>query len=169
MEVKINREIRQYTESVFFGLSARQFIFSVLAVCSALTMYFWLEPAVGTERVSWICILCAVPFAFLGFFRYHGLSAEQFISAWIRSEILGPRRLLFLPEAIYMEAMGRTLREHLKEVRNRREEAQHKDEERKEHVQGPEKSAGSYSGEEDMDGRDLFVRKRDLFEDMDIL
>ena len=30
MEVKINREIRNYTESMFFGLSMRQFIFSIL-------------------------------------------------------------------------------------------------------------------------------------------
>lgn len=28
MEIKINREIRDYTESIFFGLSARQFGFS---------------------------------------------------------------------------------------------------------------------------------------------
>ena len=31
MEVKINREIRNYTESMFFGLSLRQFIFSACA------------------------------------------------------------------------------------------------------------------------------------------
>ena len=31
MEVKINKEIRNYTESMFFGLSLRQFIFSLLA------------------------------------------------------------------------------------------------------------------------------------------
>lgn len=31
MEVKINREIRNYTEAMFFGLSLRQFIFSVCA------------------------------------------------------------------------------------------------------------------------------------------
>lgn len=31
MEVKINREIRNYTESMFFGLSMRQFVFSILA------------------------------------------------------------------------------------------------------------------------------------------
>ena len=29
MEVKINREIREYSESVYFGLSLRQFIFSM--------------------------------------------------------------------------------------------------------------------------------------------
>ena len=34
MEVRINREIRDYTESMFFGLSLRQFFFSVLPVRS---------------------------------------------------------------------------------------------------------------------------------------
>lgn len=32
MEVKINREIRNYTEAVFFGLSLRQIIFLRLLV-----------------------------------------------------------------------------------------------------------------------------------------
>ena len=31
LEVKINKEIRNYTESMFFGLSMRQFLFSALA------------------------------------------------------------------------------------------------------------------------------------------
>ena len=29
MEVKINKEIRDYTESMFFGLSLRQFVFCI--------------------------------------------------------------------------------------------------------------------------------------------
>lgn len=36
LEVKINREIRNYTESMFFGLSLRQLIFSALAVAVAV-------------------------------------------------------------------------------------------------------------------------------------
>ena len=31
MEIKINREIRDYKENIFFGLSLRQLIFSLLA------------------------------------------------------------------------------------------------------------------------------------------
>ena len=31
MEIKINREIREYTEAMYFGLSLRQFICAVLA------------------------------------------------------------------------------------------------------------------------------------------
>ena len=40
MEVKINREIRNYTESMFFGLSMRQFVFSLLAIGVAVALYF---------------------------------------------------------------------------------------------------------------------------------
>ena len=79
MEVKINREIRNYTESMFFGLSLRQFIFSVLACGVALGLYFLLKPHFGTETVSWVCILGAAPFAALGFVKYNGMTAEKFI------------------------------------------------------------------------------------------
>ena len=54
MEVKINREIRNYTEAMFFGLSMRQFIFSACACVVAVGLYFLLKPYVGTETVSWI-------------------------------------------------------------------------------------------------------------------
>ena len=95
MEVKINREIRQYTESMFFGLSMRQFFFSLAAAAVALILYFVLKPYLGTETVSWVCILGAAPFAAMGFVTYHGMTAEQFIWAWIRSELLEPKELHF--------------------------------------------------------------------------
>ena len=72
MEVKINKEIRNYTESMFFGLSMRQFIFSVLACGVAVALYFLLRPYFGTETLSWMCILGASPFAALGFIKYNG-------------------------------------------------------------------------------------------------
>ena len=79
MEVKINKEIRNYTESMFFGLSLRQFIFSVLACGVAVGLYFLLRPRFGTETLSWVCILGAFPFAAMGFIKYNGMTAEQFV------------------------------------------------------------------------------------------
>lgn len=95
MEVRINREIREYTESMFFGLTLRQFIFSVLACAIAVLIYFTFKPVLGLETVSWICIVSAAPFAAIGFLRYNGMTAEKFIAAWIRSEILLPEHLCF--------------------------------------------------------------------------
>ena len=66
MEVKINREIRDYTENLFFGLSMRQFFLSVLAVAVAILIYFKLQDSLGRETVSWVCILGAFPFAASG-------------------------------------------------------------------------------------------------------
>lgn len=105
MEVKINREIRNYTESMFFGLSMRQCVFTVLAAGVAILLYFVLKPYVGTETVSWMCILGAAPFAAMGFVTYHGMTAEQFVWAWLRSEVLEPKVLRFRPNNIYYEAL----------------------------------------------------------------
>lgn len=105
MEVKINKEIRGYTESVFFGLSLRQCIFSALAVGVAVAVFFALRDHFGIETVSWICVLACAPFGAMGFITYHGMTAEQFFWAWIKSEILMPKRLTFKNENIYFEAV----------------------------------------------------------------
>lgn len=116
MEVKINREIRNYTESVFFGLSLRQCVFSGLACVVAVAIYFLLEPYLGTETVSWMCILGAAPFAALGFLKYHGLNAEQFVWAWIKSEFLTPKKLVFRSTNTYLEIMKPSIEKKQKEV-----------------------------------------------------
>ncbi len=105
LEVKINREIRNYTESMFFGLSLRQYVFSALAILVAVGLYFLLKPHFGTETVSWMCILGAAPFAALGFITYHGMTAEQFLWAWLRSELLEPKELRFESSNLYYEAL----------------------------------------------------------------
>lgn len=105
MEVKINKEIREYTESIFFGLSLRQFIFSLCACGIAILLYFILKPYLGIETLSWVCILGAIPFAILGFLKYNGMTAEKFIIAWIKSEILTPRVLTFKPKNLYVEVL----------------------------------------------------------------
>ena len=120
MEVKINREIRDYTESIFFGLSIRQFIFSVCACVMAVILYFILKPYFGIETLSWICILVAVPFAVLGFVKYNGMTAEKFISAWIKSEILIPKKLTFKPINLYYEDLKKSKKEkRIKESKRR--------------------------------------------------
>ena len=105
MEIKINKEIRDYQEAVFMGLSLRQFLFSLLAIGVALGIYFGFRNVLGTEVVSWLCIVAAFPFAILGFVKYHGMTAEQFIKAYIESEFLMPKQLGSHPTNLYAELM----------------------------------------------------------------
>lgn len=124
MEIKINREIRDYHESMFMGLSLRQSIFSVLAIASAVGLYFWLQPVLGAEITSWVCVLGAAPFAVLGFVSYHGMPAEKFLWVWFRSEILEPKQLCCKPNNLYYELMQDTIAKYEKEVKNTHESDQ---------------------------------------------
>ena len=104
MEVKINKDIREFSESVFLGLSVRQLVFSALAIGVAVLLYFTLRSSLGTETVSWLCILGAAPFAAMGFVRYHGMSAERLLWTFFRSEVLEPKVLPFASKNACFEA-----------------------------------------------------------------
>lgn len=115
MEVKINREIRQYTESIFFGLSIRQFAFSICACGVAVMLYFLLNGKVHQEIVSWACIMGAIPFAALGFITYNGLPAEKIFYCWLKSNVLTPKRLVNKPTNYYYEILKPTYQKIEKE------------------------------------------------------
>lgn len=105
MEVKMNKEIMEYREAMFFGLDFRQMVCSLLAVLTAVGIYFGLRGVMGDEVTGWLCMAGAAPFAFCGFFRYHGMTAEQFMWAFIKSEFLYPKKLVYKPEDIYYQCL----------------------------------------------------------------
>ena len=105
IEVRINKEVRDYQESVFFGLSLRQLVFALLAVLVAVGVYFGLRGVVGTSEIGWICVLAAFPFALCGFFTYNGMTFEKFLLALIRSELLYPKKLVFKSDNLYAKAL----------------------------------------------------------------
>ena len=120
MEVKINKEIRDYTESVYFGLSLRQFIFSILACGMAVVLYFVFRPYFGIETLSWLCILGAAPFAAIGFIKYNGMNAEEFLLAYIKSEFLTPKELVFNPTNYYYEILKGRIGDEKKDENNKK-------------------------------------------------
>ena len=65
----------------------------------------------GLETLSWVCILGAAPFGLLGFVKYNGMNAEEFVIAWIKSEILMPRVLFFKPYNFYEELLKQEIKD----------------------------------------------------------
>ena len=120
MEIKVNKEIRGYRESIFFGLSIRQFACSVLAVGAAVGIYFGLRDVVGKETVSWLCIVLAAPFAAAGFFQYNGMTLEQFIIAFIHSEFLCAGQRLYKSENIMFNAYKEVLNVQLSKKKKKK-------------------------------------------------
>ena len=107
MEIKIPKEVRQHKETIFFGLSARQFICAVAGVGLAVGVYLGLGPILGKETASWLCILAAAPVAIAGFFSYNGMTLEQFVCAFIKSEFLCAGERRFISGNFYYEMLKR--------------------------------------------------------------
>ena len=90
-------------------------MFALLAVVVAVAVYFGLRNVLGTGEIGWICVLAAFPFALGGFFTYNGMTLERFVLAFIRSEFLYPKELMFRSENLYAKALDHsTIKEALK-------------------------------------------------------
>ena len=101
MEIKINKEIMDYKETIFWGLSLRQFVCSISSVAIAVLLYILLRNLLGRELVSWFCIMGAAPIAAAGFFSYHGMTLEKFLWAWFKSEVLLAGKRVWKSENYY--------------------------------------------------------------------
>lgn len=95
------KEVRQYHESIFFGLSLRQFGCSLAAVGAAVGLYFGCVDTLGTEATGWVCILGAAPLALAGFFTYNGMPLEKFLWAVFKSRMLRARPRVFRAKNYY--------------------------------------------------------------------
>lgn len=114
-EIKINKEIRDYTESIFFGLSLRQSIFSIIACIIATSIYFLFNDKLGTEMTSWLCMLGAAPFAALGFIRFQGMYTEDIVKTALYSFLLSSTNLINKPFDLYEEIFNSIINQSWKE------------------------------------------------------
>lgn len=114
-EIKINKEIRDYTESIFFGLSLRQSIFSIIACIIACGLYFLCKDRLGTEMTSWLCMLGAAPFAALGFIRFQGMYTEDIVKTALYSFLLSSTNLINKPFNLYEELFNSIINQSRKE------------------------------------------------------
>lgn len=114
-EIKINKEIRDYTESIFFGLSLRQSIFSIIACIIATGIYFLFNDKLGTEMTSWLCMLGAAPFAALGFIRFQGMYTEDIVKTALYSFLLSSTNLINKQFNLYEELFNTIINQSRKE------------------------------------------------------
>lgn len=103
--IVINKEIRNYTESIFMGLNLRQCAFGLIACIVAIGLYFIFSSKLGIELTSWICIIGAFPFAALGFITFQGMNAEEFLIELWHSFLMSRNALFNHPINIYYELM----------------------------------------------------------------
>lgn len=101
IEIRIPKEIRQYKEKAFFGLTWRQVIALILAAGINVPLYLWLSPIIGMDVASWIVILVAIPVMMAGFWEPYGMNFEDYLQAVIKSMFVYPEKRIYKTENLY--------------------------------------------------------------------
>ena len=92
IEIKIPKEIRDYKEKFLFGLTVRQFIFLAAALAICVPLYVFGKDYLGSDIVSWIIIIVAIPILAFGFFRFEGMPFERFLAILYRQKWAEPQK-----------------------------------------------------------------------------
>ncbi len=93
--IKIPKEIREYKEKIFFGLTARQLIATVLAIAVCVPLYIFGKKFLGEELVSWLVIGIAMPIMAIGYVTKNGMPFEKYARVIIQRQVLFPQKTNF--------------------------------------------------------------------------
>lgn len=115
METEISKDIREYTESVYFGLNLRQFVCSILGIAAAVVIWMTLQPWLGTQLTSWLCCFAVAPFAAVGFVKWNGQTFEQMALAWFKFAFLSSKQLKFRSNNLFVLLLENQLEPMIKE------------------------------------------------------
>jgi hypothetical protein len=112
IEIRIPKEIKNYREKLFFGLTLRQCICAGIALLICVPLYIFGNRFLPQEMVSWLVILIAAPLMMAGFFRYNDMMFEQFAVEFFYQNFT-PQKRVYSYEPIYMELRNEYLAEEL--------------------------------------------------------
>ncbi len=114
IEIRIPKEIKNYREKLFFGLTLRQCICAGIALLICVPLYIWGHHFLPQEAISWIVVFIAVPLMLTGFFRYNDMAFEQFALEVIHFYVY-PQKRVYSYEPPFMEFRNGYLLEELTE------------------------------------------------------
>lgn len=112
IEIRIPKEIKNYREKLFFGLTLRQCICAGAALVICVPLYIFGNRFLPQEMISWLVVLIAAPLMLAGFFRYNDMNFEQFALEFL-AHYMYPQKRIYSYEPIFMELRNAYLAEEL--------------------------------------------------------
>ncbi len=85
MIIEINKDIEKYQESVAMGLTAKQLVYSILALGSGCLIVFLLYEKIGLTFSCYVAVPIVAPIALCGFYSYNGMGFREVFTRYIKS------------------------------------------------------------------------------------
>lgn len=111
MIIEINKDIEKYQESVAMGLSAKQLVYSILALGSGCIIVFLLYEKIGLTFSCYVAVPIVAPIALCGFYSYNGMGFREVFTRYMRS--------IFRNKALVFQSSG--YREMVSEIKAKEE------------------------------------------------
>lgn len=92
LEVKIPKEITEYKEKIFLGMSVRQLICFAIAVVVGLITYFAARPFIGNDLAEYLVFGEVMPIMGIGFIRVNGFAFERYLMIFFKHYFGSPIR-----------------------------------------------------------------------------
>ncbi len=104
MQIKTNKDVTEYEENVFIGMTMRQTLLGFAGVAVIAGAYFMTYNRMNSNLASWVAIGLGLPCFLFGFAKPHKMKLEKFLAIWFRCNFLEHRRLPFKTENKYYKA-----------------------------------------------------------------
>ena len=114
IEIRIPKEIKNYREKLFFGLTLRQCICAGVALLICVPLYIFGRNFIPQEMVSWLVILIAAPLMLAGFFKYNDMFFEQFAVEFFYFYFF-PQKRVYSNEPVFADLRKKYIAEELQE------------------------------------------------------
>ncbi len=111
MIIEINKDIEKYQESVAMGLTAKQLVYSILALGSGCLIVFLLYEKIGLTFSCYVAVPIVAPIALCGFYSYNGMGFREVFTRYMRS--------IFRNKTLVFKSSG--YREMVSEIRAKEE------------------------------------------------
>lgn len=101
INVKINKDIRDYKTKLIFNLTGRQLLFTVLGLLTGFIINSYCEQYIGSELASWLTIIVTIPLFAIGWINIQGMPAELFFKQFLMNEFIHPKKRLYQSDNVF--------------------------------------------------------------------
>lgn len=101
IEIRIPKEIKEFKEKLFFGMTIRQLVATIVAIGINVPLYIKGKEYLGDDLTSWLVIIIAIPISLLGFFKYNQMPFERFIKVMLEFHFILPQKSSYKTENLY--------------------------------------------------------------------
>lgn len=107
IEIPVNREIRSYKETIFYGFTMKQVIFGILGLAAGAIVFLWLPKDLNLSIRTLLGLVAGFPMIALGFLTFNNMTAAELIRVLYNFYLKNPRKYPSVPTNRYANVFNK--------------------------------------------------------------